>query len=88
MWILLTALGFFGGVLLVLSLIALFMQQRTPPELRTGIAKLPRGLWLGAIVLSLALIFVGMNSTAFLPGPDQQEIEEDIKAFDAEFDDL
>jgi NADH:ubiquinone oxidoreductase subunit 6 (subunit J) len=88
MWIVLTALGFLGGVLLVLSLIALFMQHRTPPELRTGIAKLPRALWLGAIVLSFFLIFVGMNSTAFLPGPDQKEIDEDIKTFDAEFDDL
>jgi hypothetical protein len=88
MWILLNALGVLGGVLLVISLIALFRQHRTPPEARTGLAKVPRGLWIAALFVSLALIFVGMNATALLPGADQKAIEEDIKAFDAEFDDL
>jgi hypothetical protein len=88
MWIFLNALGIVGGALLVLALYALFRQHRTPPESRTGVAKLPRGVWIAALVVSVVFIFLGMNSTALLPGPDQKAIDEDIKAFDAEFDDL
>lgn len=87
MWNLLVGLGVLGGFLLVFSLYALYSHLRTPPESRTGLAKLPRGLLIAGIVLSVVFIYLGLNATAFLPGPDQQAIEEDIKAFDEEFDD-
>jgi hypothetical protein len=88
MWNLLVGLGVLGGFLLAVSLYALYVQQRTPPESRTGVAKLPRALWLVGVVVSIVFVYLGLNATAVLPGPDQQAIEEDIKAFDEEFDDL
>lgn len=87
MWIVLNALGVVGGVLLVISLVAIFTHARSAGAEKRGLARLPRSAWIGTLVVSLVLVFLGLNATAFLPGPDQREIEEDIRAFDAEFDD-
>ena len=84
MWMTLTVLGAVGLVLLPLSVLSLFARSRSPEDELRGLARVPYGLSMPGALLSLTFIFLGLNAGAF--APDEEEIDQDIADFDAEFE--